>query len=146
MVRKWRTRIYVSSFDLLFVLLLSDLHPFGNEARKIGRHTSFSVMESCNRRDTDMSMTNTVDSTASRLGLEAIDLVRICIVSLVGFPCGWSAYPPIHDSSGCFFILIFASILLCITRLLCSLIFHLPSCAIEFRYTRDTRMFALYLF
>ena len=41
MGRKWRTRIYVSSFDLLFVLSLIGFTPFGNEARKLGRHISF---------------------------------------------------------------------------------------------------------
>lgn len=124
MGRNRRTRIYFSSFDLLFVLLLSDL-PFRKRGAKLGRQYSIFVMESYIQFDTrdGMSITNTADFAASHCNLEddfpRTHMHHSRIVSLVEFPCEGSSYPT-HDSSGCFcfffFPLIFASLLLCIIR------------------------------
>lgn len=106
MGRNRRTRIYVSSFDLLFVLFLSDLLPFRKRGAKLGRQYSIFVIESYIRFDTrdGMFFTDTADLAASHCNLEdylpRTHMHHSRIVSLVGFPREGSAYP-IHDSSGC---------------------------------------------
>lgn len=87
MGRKWRTRIYVSSFDLLFVLSLIGFTPFGNEARKLGRYISFFVMALCNRLDSDTSITKRLIQQLRVCNLEAIYLVHMCMI--LGRFVGW---------------------------------------------------------
>jgi hypothetical protein len=128
MGRKWRTRIYVSSFDLLFVLSLIGFTPFGNEARKLGRHILFFMMDLCNRLSGDTSITKRLIPQLRVCNLEAIYLVHICIIlgtfRWLDFLVDGQhiLYMALRGVSS---FLIFTSLLLCIIRLLCSLIFSL---------------------